>query len=54
MFEAWIAHYAKDPYVVDQAKAMETLHNDVFKRQNVKHIDFSNDIPEKFTKEMYI
>ena len=54
VLEAWIAHYANDPYVIDQVKAMETLHNDVFVRQNVKHIDFSDDIPEKFNKEMYI
>ena len=32
VFEAWIAHYADDAYIVDQVKSMATLHDDVFKR----------------------
>ena len=54
VLKAWISHYSEDPYVIEQVKSMQTLHDDVFKRQKVTHIDYSKDIPEKFTKELYI
>lgn len=38
----------------EQAAAIERLHDDVFVRQEIKHIDYADDIPKKFTKELYI
>lgn len=54
VFEQWIQYFREEPYVVDQVNTIKKLHEDVFKRQQVNHIDYSKDLPEQFTKEMYI
>ena len=52
--EAWIAHYKDTKEVKDQVASITKLHHDVFERQQVDHIDYSDEIPKEFTKEMYI
>lgn len=39
-FTEWVAYFSSDPLVKDQAETMQTLHDDVFKRQEIKHIDY--------------
>ena len=52
--EEWIKHYSNDPEVKKQGESISKLHDDVFVKQQIDHIDYAADIPEKFTKEMYI
>ena len=52
--EAWIAYYKDTKEVKDQVASITKLHHDVFERQQVDHIDYSDEIPKEFTKEMYI
>ena len=54
LLEKWIGHFKNDPVVKEDAQAFDKLHDDVFVKMHIEHIDFSKDIPEKFTKEMYI
>ena len=54
ILEAWIAHFKDSKEVKEQAAALEKLHDDVFKRGSVDHIDYTDEIPSEFTKEMYI
>jgi hypothetical protein len=53
-FGEWVTYFASDPVVKEQAETIQSLHEDVFKRQEIKHIDYQNDIPKEFTKELYI
>ena len=50
----WVAHFSSDPNVKEYTELLTSLHDDVFKNQELKHIDYQNDIPKEFTKEMYI
>ena len=54
ILEAWIAHYKDSKEVKDQAAALDKLHDDVFVRGSIDHIDYTDEIPKEFTKEMYI
>ena len=54
VLEAWISHYSEDPYIIEQMNSLKSLHDDVFNKQKVAHLDYSKDIPENFTKELYI
>ena len=53
VLEAWISHYSEDPYIIEQMNSLKSLHDDVFNKQKVAHLDYSKDIPENFTKELY-
>ena len=54
VLEAWIAHYKDSKEVKEQVAALQKLHEDVFVRECVDHIDFTDEIPDEFTKEKYI
>ena len=54
VLEAWIAHYKDSKEVKEQVAALQKLHEDVFVRESVDHIDFTDEIPDEFTKEKYI
>lgn len=36
------------------AASQEKLHNDVFEKFKIETLDFSDELPSKMTKEMYI
>ena len=54
LFEKWVDYYKNEKEVKKDADSLKKLHEDVFVRMQVDHIDFSDDIPEKFTKELYM
>ena len=54
MVNDWIEYYENDPYVVAHKEHLSNLRDKVFKEQKLNQIDYSADLPEKFTKDMYI
>ena len=54
LFEKWVDFYKNEKEVKQDAESLKKLHEDVFVRMHVDHIDYSDKIPEKFTKELYI
>ena len=52
-FTDWVNCHSEDPLVIEMKDCIANLNDEIFTKKQMSHIDFSKEIPEKFTQESY-
>ena len=52
-FVDWMTFHKREPIAIDFVECLETLNDEVLNKKQMTHIDFSKEIPEKFTEDAY-